>query len=157
MEKAVVGRTVASVSWSRHSILAALLACAFVFVGAPAFAAERHYPYSDTGTPAIDDPINAEGNCYSCHTLDNAEGVNNTSYIQGSARTMGAVLAKNGGAAPDHLGCTYCHYSITSTTMMKEVLSHFGQQALQAPDRHQVHRRQRHRRRVLQHHRHRTP
>jgi hypothetical protein len=86
----------------------------------PAAAAEKHFPY----TGGVDRVVDAEGNCYKCHTLDPLEGTPGTNYIQRSARTMVTILQK--GAAPDHLGCTFCHYSITSTVMMKEVYSHFS-------------------------------
>jgi hypothetical protein len=105
----------------RRGLILALLSSLALSTARPVFAAERHYPYDGLGGP-----VDAEGNCYNCHTLDKAEGVTNTSYIQGSARTMSAILSKNAGVAPDHLGCTFCHSSIASATMMKEVFSHFG-------------------------------
>ena len=101
-----------------RGLFVALLAGALS--ASPAFSAERHYPDTGGVNPAVD----AEGNCYNCHSLDPEEGALGTSFIQRSTRTMVTILQK--GAAPDHLGCTFCHYSITSTTVMKEVFSHFS-------------------------------
>jgi predicted CxxxxCH...CXXCH cytochrome family protein len=109
MERAVRDRNIRTLGGG-FTLLTAV--CLVALLAMPASVRAAHY-------------IDEGAGCYSCHTLDTAEGEPNTSYINGASRTMPLIKAYNGGAAPATLGCTYCHNSPANATM-KDALSHFG-------------------------------
>ena len=64
--------------------------------------------------------------CYDCHALSPTEGgVEGTSHISSSSRTMSAMKSANGGTVPDTFGCTFCHRD-DLLSKMSGVLDHFG-------------------------------
>ncbi|HWR96904.1 MAG TPA: CxxxxCH/CxxCH domain-containing protein [Candidatus Methanoperedens sp.] len=96
-----------------------LLALAWLLAGAVRPAAAFHFVQEGLG-------------CYACHTLDEAEGDPNTSFINRTSRTMIEMKSANGGVTPEQFACTYCH-NIGSRPRMRAVLSHFVGKASMHP------------------------